>query len=93
MIPASWKRYQLSQLINKALALPSPIPFDFLLGGELLRGSLAEWCAGRGMGEEETLEVEYIESVRPPERMSAMPSEDWVSSVCAQVPGYVMSLV
>ncbi|KZP02470.1 WD40 repeat-like protein [Athelia psychrophila] len=91
MIPASWKRYQLSQLINKALALSSPIPFDFLLGGELLRGSLEEWCTGRGVGEEETLEVEYIESVRPPERMSAMPSEDWVSSVCAQVPGHFLT--
>ena len=87
MIPASWRRYQLSQLINKALALPAPVPFDFLVRGELLRGSLAECAAGEG---EETLEVEYIESVRPPERMSGMPHEDWVSGVIAGVPGYAI---
>lgn len=50
MIPASWKRYQLSQLVNKALSLLQPIPFDFLVRGELLRGSLAEWCNERDAG-------------------------------------------
>ena len=49
MIPANWKRYQLSQLINKALSLPKPIPFDFLVRGEVLRTSLGEWCAEHGL--------------------------------------------
>jgi len=51
MIPATWKRYQLSQLINKALSLSKPIPFDFLVRGEILRVSLGEWCAEKGVGE------------------------------------------
>jgi ribosome biogenesis protein len=51
MIPASWKRYQLSQLVNKALSLVQPVPFDFLVKGEILRTSLAEWCAENGIGE------------------------------------------
>jgi ribosome biogenesis protein YTM1 len=51
MIPATWKRYQLSQLVNKALSLDKPIPFDFLVHGEILRISLGEWCAERGLGE------------------------------------------
>lgn len=51
MIPASWKRYQLSQLINKALSLDKPVPFDFLVRGEILRGSLTEWCSENGVGE------------------------------------------
>lgn len=51
MIPATWKRYQLSQLINKALDLPKPIPFDFLVRGEVLRTTLREWCAEKGIGE------------------------------------------
>ena len=50
MIPIAWKRYQLSQLVNKALSLVQPIPFDFLVRGELLRGSLAEWCNEHGEG-------------------------------------------
>ncbi|SRR6266478_1782284 len=42
MIPASWRRYQLSQLINTALSLPRIVPFDFLIRGVLLGGSLSE---------------------------------------------------
>ena len=51
MIPASWKRYQLSQLVNKALSLAKPIPFDFLVRGEILRTTLGEWCSEKGIGE------------------------------------------
>ncbi|KAI0365393.1 WD40 repeat-like protein [Pilatotrama ljubarskyi] len=91
MIPASWKRYQLSQLVNKALDLPKPIPFEFLVRGEILRGTLAEWCSEHGIGEEETLEIEYFESVMPPERMSTLPHEDWVSSISCQLPGYFLT--
>lgn len=51
MIPAAWKRFQLSQLINKALSLEKPVPFDFIINGEILRGTLGEWCAEHGVGE------------------------------------------
>ena len=51
MIPTTWKRYQLSQLVNKALSLTAPVPFDFLVKGEILRGTLAEWCHENGVGE------------------------------------------
>ena len=46
MIPASWRRFQLSQLINTALALPRVVPFDFLICGVLLRGCLSEAANG-----------------------------------------------
>ena len=51
MIPTTWKRYQLSQLVNKALSLDKPVPFDFLVKGEILRTSLSEWCVENGVGE------------------------------------------
>ncbi|KAI0819383.1 WD40-repeat-containing domain protein [Trametes gibbosa] len=91
MIPASWKRYQLSQLVNKALSLPKPIPFEFLVRGEIIRGTISEWCAENGVGEEETLEIEYFESVMPPQRMATLPHEDWVSAVSCQLPGYFVT--
>ncbi|KAK7680320.1 ribosome biogenesis protein ytm1 [Cerrena zonata] len=91
MIPASWKRYQLSQLVNKALSLAKPIPFDFLVRGEILRTTLGEWCSEKGIGEEETLEIEYFESVMPPQKMSSLPHEDWVSSVSATLPGHFLT--
>ncbi|KAF8193065.1 ribosome biogenesis protein YTM1 [Pholiota molesta] len=89
MIPTSWKRYQLSQLVNKALSLEKPVPFDFLVRGELLHTTLSEWCSENGVGEEETLEIEYIESIMPPQKMSDFPHEDWVSSVSCQVQDFV----
>ncbi|CCM01378.1 uncharacterized protein FIBRA_03428 [Fibroporia radiculosa] len=91
MIPTSWRRYQLSQLVNRALSLPSPIPFDFLVHGEILRGTLTEWCAEKGIGEEEMLEIEYFESVMPPQKMSDLPHEDWVSSVSCALPGHFLT--
>ncbi|KAI0088407.1 ribosome biogenesis protein YTM1 [Irpex rosettiformis] len=91
MIPASWRRYQLSQLVNKALTLVKPVPFDFLIRGEILRTTLGEWCAENSVGEEETLEIEYIESVMPPQKMSSLPHEDWVSSISCKQPGYFIT--
>ncbi|KAF5328371.1 hypothetical protein D9619_013242 [Psilocybe cf. subviscida] len=91
MIPTSWKRYQLSQLVNKALALDKPIPFDFLVRGELLYTTLAEWCTENGVGEEETLEIEYIESVMPPQKMTQFPHEDWVSAVSCEIEGHFIT--
>ncbi|KAL1691276.1 WD40-repeat-containing domain protein [Schizophyllum commune] len=91
MLPASWRRYQLSQLVNKALSLAKPVPFDFIVRGEVLRTTIGEWCAEHGVGEEETLELEYIESVLPPQKMSDMPHEDWVSSVSCAIPGHFLT--
>lgn len=51
MIPLDWKRYQLSQLINKALSLTKPIPFDFLVRGAILRTNLGECRAEHGISE------------------------------------------
>lgn len=91
MIPSTWKRYQLSQLVNKTLSLTRVVPFDFLIHGEILKGSLGEWCAEKGLGVEQTLEIEYIESIMPPQQMSSIPHEDWVSSISCQLPGHFLT--
>lgn len=39
--------------------------------------------------QEETLEIEYIESILPPQKMSDLPHDDWVSSVSCQLQGWV----
>lgn len=93
LIPSSWKRFQLSQLINKVLGLPQPVPFDFVVDGEILRSSLQDWVRERETkgesraGGEETLEIEYIESVLPPQHVSSFEHDDWVSSVSVGKPG------
>lgn len=37
------------------------------------------------MPQEETLEIEYFESVMPPQKMTSLPHEDWISSVSCQL--------
>ncbi|KAL5514534.1 hypothetical protein ACEPAG_1850 [Sanghuangporus baumii] len=93
MIPASWKRYQLSQLVNKALALSNPVPFDFILRktGELLRDSLQEWCQATGVGMEVTLEIEYVESLLPPSRIAGISHDDWVADVSLGIQGHFVT--
>ncbi|PFH48419.1 hypothetical protein AMATHDRAFT_81797 [Amanita thiersii Skay4041] len=40
---------------------------------------------------EETLEIEYIESVLPPQKLSEFPHDDWVSSISCQIPGLFLT--
>lgn len=50
MVPTTWKRYHLSQLVNKALSLATTTPFDFLIRGEILKTSLGDWCSENSVG-------------------------------------------
>ncbi|EFJ47549.1 hypothetical protein VOLCADRAFT_105104 [Volvox carteri f. nagariensis] len=82
-VPASLKRYGLSQIINHLLALDPPRPFDFLADGELIRKSLEQHLLSHSLSAESTLEVEYVPAVVPPQQKSSKPLDDWVSSVDA----------
>lgn len=42
--------------------------------------------------QEETLEIEYIESVMPPTKLASLPHEEWVSSISSFVPGFALLL-
>jgi ribosome biogenesis protein YTM1 len=53
-VPVSWKRFQLSELLNKVLGYQDqPVPFDFVLfeGKELLRSSLEDVLKTHGISE------------------------------------------
>ncbi|KAI0278146.1 WD40-repeat-containing domain protein [Russula aff. rugulosa BPL654] len=93
MIPVSWRRYQLSQLINTALSLPRVVPFDFLIRGVLLGGAYLklQMASDSRVTQEETLEIEYIESVMPPTKLAALPHEEWVSSISCSIPGHFLT--
>lgn len=98
-LPSQWKRYQLSELINKVLQNNAeegrqPIPFDFLVEGEILRGSLDNWVKKhRGGDEETTVNVEYVRSLMPPTEVGRREVEDWVSGLSLARPGYVIHLI
>lgn len=91
ILPSQWRRFQLSALVNKILdpqGAASPIPFDFVVDGELLQGSLQQWVDERRGGKtEEVLELEFIESVLPPQHLSSYEHDDWISAVSVQREG------
>ncbi|KAJ9107932.1 hypothetical protein QFC19_002675 [Naganishia cerealis] len=93
LIPADWRRFQLSELINKVLNTTSgesaaPTPFDFIIDGELLRTTLENWVKSRKNGDfESVINVEYIQSLLPPKQLESFPQDDWVSGVSIQRAG------
>ncbi|ODO00032.1 ribosome biogenesis protein YTM1 [Cryptococcus amylolentus CBS 6273] len=95
-IPSDWRRFQLSELINNVLQNTpengrKPVPFDFLVNGEVLRGSLESWAKkNRGGDEESSIDVEYVRSVMPPEEAGRVEVEDWVSGLSLGRNGYIL---
>lgn len=55
LVPLDWRRTQLSQLVNKVLGYDRDgartVPFDFVVDGQLLRGSLQSWLEQKGLTE------------------------------------------
>lgn len=96
-LPSTWRRYQLSELINTVLRTSGagsegrrPVPFDFLIEGEVLRGSLGAWARrNRGGDEEGVIRVEYVRSMLPPEEAGRRECEDWVSGISLARQGWV----
>lgn len=84
-IPASLKRYGLSEVVNHLLIKDnedqSPIPFDFLIDGKLLRSSISDYLSKNGLSTETFLQVEYTRAVLPPSFLASFNDEDWISSV------------
>lgn len=80
-VPASLKRYGLSEIVNHLLELEKPVPFDFLIDGELLRTSLEDYLVRKGLSSETFLNIEYTRAVLPPSYLSSFNNEDWVSAL------------
>lgn len=85
-VPVLLKRYGLSEVVNHLLHTETPVPFDFLIDGLLLRVSLAEYLQKHGLSAETSLQIEYTRAVLPPLFLASFNNEDWVLSV-ALLPG------
>ena len=88
-VPARFSRYELSKLVNEALELEKPIPFDFVINGTLLRVSLTEYISSHGLSLESTLELEYIPIIGKPEEKSNEDLPDWVGGLACNQEYYV----
>ncbi|KCV68951.1 hypothetical protein H696_04370 [Fonticula alba] len=85
-IPASLRRYGLSEILNHLLANATPRPYDFIINGHFLRTSIAEWIKANDESSENVITIEYVESLTPPKTIEQPDDnihDDWVSSIVA----------
>ncbi|CAO3650879.1 unnamed protein product [Cunninghamella blakesleeana] len=81
MVPVSFKRYGLSELVNNLLGREKPIPFEFLIEGEILRSTIANYLLSHRLSTENLITIEYMESMLPPTSLTSYQHDDWISSV------------
>lgn len=82
VVPGSLNRVDLSEIVNESISLEKRIPFDFIIGGEFLRGSLSSHCLERGILSEKTLEIEYVIAMEEPSTSDlTLPQSDWISGI------------
>ena len=86
-LPVRLTRYGLSEVVNHLLGAAPPRPFDFLLQGELLRGSLGKAMARLALSGEEAVTLEYIELLAPPQPQAGAAHDDWVAALASQPDG------
>ncbi|KAH8915773.1 WD40 repeat-like protein [Atractiella rhizophila] len=93
LIPVDWRRFHLSELINKLVSSPEPVPFDFVLPStnELLSGTIEEYLKKNALGFEDVLEIEFLPSVLPPEKRNEWTFEDWISDISCRRDGWILS--
>ena len=89
-VPSELGRYGLSEIINALLSGKDESnvdvitrPFDFIIKGEMVRGSLQDFLERKKLSTELVIEIEYVFAVLPPSRRNSCPLEDWVRSVDA----------
>ncbi|GMH32242.1 hypothetical protein BSKO_00076 [Bryopsis sp. KO-2023] len=90
-VPTNIKRLGLSKIINHLLALEPAKPFDFAVGGRLLRGTLQELLAAEQISVESILEVEYLPIVVPPKTKESAVHDEWISVVDASISNEILS--
>ena len=88
-LPIRFSRYELSKLVNEALGLENPIPFDFIVDGKLLRVSLSEYMSEHGISSETVVNLEYVPIISRPEEKSSSDLPDWVSGIASDGTVYV----
>lgn len=88
-VPTRFSRTELSKLVNEALELEKPIPFDFIIDGVLLRVPLSEYISLHGLSLETTLVLEYVPIIGKPEEKSSEDLPDWIGGLSSIEDYYV----
>lgn len=80
-VPTHVTRYGLSQIVNHLLQLDQAVPFEFLIGEDVLCTSLGSHISSRGISAEKVLLIEYFPAMLPPTPDEDLPHDDWISCI------------
>lgn len=80
-IPVSLKRFGLSEIVNHLLETETPVPFEFLIDGTILKTDIQDYLIKNGLSTEAFLTLEYTRAVLPPKFLSSFNNDDWISSI------------
>lgn len=80
-IPVSLKRFGLSEIVNHLLETETPVPFEFLIDGTILKTDIQDYLVKNGLSTEAFLTLEYTRAVLPPKFLSSFNNDDWISSI------------
>jgi ribosome biogenesis protein YTM1 len=80
-IPVSLKRFGLSEIVNHLLETETPVPFEFLVDGTILKTDIQQYLVNNGLSTEAFLTLEYTRAVLPPKFLSSFNNDDWISSI------------
>jgi ribosome biogenesis protein YTM1 len=80
-IPVSLKRFGLSEIVNHLLETETPVPFEFLIDGTILKTDIQDYLVNNGLSTEAFLTLEYTRAVLPPKFLSSFNNDDWISSI------------
>ncbi|KAF4729760.1 WD repeat-containing protein 12, partial [Perkinsus olseni] len=74
-------RSGLSSMLNDLLSLEEPVVFDFIVNGQFLRTSLAEFYTQYGLSSEVACKIEYVLAMPEPETAEVTQEEEWLSCI------------
>lgn len=80
-VPVSLRRFGLSEIVNHLMETEKAVPFEFIINGNLLKGSLEDYLVSHALSTESFLTLEYTRAVLPPKFLASFNDEDWVSSI------------
>mmetsp|Transcript_82904 Transcript_82904/g.173588 ORF Transcript_82904/g.173588 Transcript_82904/m.173588 type:complete len:461 (-) Transcript_82904:68-1450(-) len=86
VVPASLKRFGLSEVVNRLLGFEKPVPFDFLVNGEFLRVDLYTYLESHKLSSEQVLKLEYVLALSEPEEHQVDEVPDWISGLATLGP-------
>ena len=86
-VPTKLARHGLSEVVNHLLGSAAPVPFDFLIDNQLLRGSLAKFIESHGVSTEDILPVEYLPAVVLSDETKSSEMDAWVGCLDSNVQG------